>query len=418
MVTVSSNDADNFYTALFAPTTSVETVAFNGVFRLAPMGMPAIFVDGNFIVSATVLRTNSAQITLETTFGDGMIVYTLDGTAPSFESRIYSGPFNLNRGATIRALAYNADFSESVETDPVELLLTAGPPFFSLVTSTPGGGTFSVSPTRSLYASNTPVTLYAIPNPGWSFLKWLGDASGTEAEITFSMTSDRCVEALFGSALFTRVTGGGSISLSPIGPLYPYGTTVQLMGMPSPGNSFALWGDAAASSANPLKLVLTNSNPTVSALFAPLDDGQFALVAGAQGSGRVHVNPNGNRFNAGQQVSLTAISEPEQEFLGWTGDTNVAVNSLSLAMNRDWSVTASFSRRPRLSITGCPALKNGSSLRVLLTGESDTVYELEGSLDLRTWATLGQMTNSFGTTDWRIFPGPDSVRFLRARLAP
>ena len=179
-------------------------------FRLAPMGMPAIFVDGNFIVSATVLRTNSAQITLETTFGDGMIVYTLDGTAPSFESRIYSGPFNLNRGATIRALAYNADFSESVETDPVELLLTAGPPFFSLVTSTPGGGTFSVSPTRSLYASNTPVTLYAIPNPGWSFLKWLGDASGTEAEITFSMTSDRCVEALFGSALFTRVTGGGS----------------------------------------------------------------------------------------------------------------------------------------------------------------------------------------------------------------
>src|SRR2546425_471284 len=100
--------ASNNYTAIFSPTTVVETLTFSNVTRTAPVGMPAIFVDGSFEVTNSVTRLGSAQIVLQTSFPNGTIFYTLDGSPPTFVANLYIGPFELRRSATIRAAAWNA----------------------------------------------------------------------------------------------------------------------------------------------------------------------------------------------------------------------------------------------------------------------------------------------------------------------
>ena len=119
------------------------------------------------------------------------------------------------------------------------------------------------------YVSNTSITLTATPAPGWTFLQWLGDATGTNPVVNVSMSRNRCVQAVFGTGLSNFVVGSGSVARSPAMPLYPYGTTVRLSAVPSGENYFALWGNAASGTNNPLHFTITSANPTVTAVFVP-----------------------------------------------------------------------------------------------------------------------------------------------------
>src|SRR5439155_18057898 len=57
----------NSYTAIFSATTAVETLTFVNVSRTAPVGMPAIFVDGEFVLTGTVTRLDAAEVSMLTT---------------------------------------------------------------------------------------------------------------------------------------------------------------------------------------------------------------------------------------------------------------------------------------------------------------------------------------------------------------
>jgi len=74
--------ASNVYSAVFTPTTALERIEFAGVTRLAPVGMPALFVDGVFTPSDSFLSRGPVQVSLQTTFEDGTIFFTLDGSDP------------------------------------------------------------------------------------------------------------------------------------------------------------------------------------------------------------------------------------------------------------------------------------------------------------------------------------------------
>ena len=69
--------ANNSYTAIFSPTTAVETLTFGTVSRTAPLGMPLLFVDGEVVVAGAVTRMDAAEISMLTTFPKGSIFYTL-----------------------------------------------------------------------------------------------------------------------------------------------------------------------------------------------------------------------------------------------------------------------------------------------------------------------------------------------------
>lgn len=94
--------------------------------RTAPVGTPVILVNGQFHAENHLEVTNSAVVSFQSSFANGPIFYTLNGTPPG-AGFMYSGPFIVNQSATVRALAYNEDYSQSAEADPVSITVLASP---------------------------------------------------------------------------------------------------------------------------------------------------------------------------------------------------------------------------------------------------------------------------------------------------
>ena len=412
LVTIGAN---NNYTAVFNPTTALETLTFSNITRTAPVGTPAVFVDDVFIPTGSVTRIASAQISILTTFANGAILYTLNGSTPSSDSILYGSPFTRNKSAVIRALAYSSDFSKAWEADPVQLNII---PTYNLNSRSAGGGSINVGPGPGPYVSNSPVNVTAVPLSGWTFLQWLGDQTGTNAVATMKMDRDKCVEAVFGTALTTTVSGAGSLAVAPSAPLMPYGARVKVTALPQSGSYFALWGNSATGTTNPLSIVLTNANPTVSSLFGTLTAGQYALTILVNGFGSVSMNPVANRFNSGQLVSIVALPDANQSFVSWSGDATGSQANLILAMTQSKTLIANFTRKPRLLLWDCEGHPFSSGLRFLLNGEPGLRYEIDRSFDLSTWVPQMTLSNSFGTLQLDRVTTSTNQGFYRAMILP
>jgi uncharacterized repeat protein (TIGR02543 family) len=252
--------------------------------------------------------------------------------------------------------------------------------------------------------------------PGWRFLKWLGDADGTNNTTSVSLTRNKTAQAIFGTTLAATVSGNGSVSLDPPGGVYPYGATVRLTATPGAGSYFALWGNAASGSTNPLLFTVTNANPTVSCLFGTLPGNQFSLTIIESGVGRVTTSPAANRFANGQTVTLTAVPGANQKFVGWSGDATGTNSPLTVLMDRSRTITAQFSRTPSFTSAAAP-LPEG--FRLTLFGEFGQRYEIDGSTDLNSWTPLVVTTNSFGSAQFMDFEATNfPYRFYRALVVP
>jgi hypothetical protein len=227
----------------------------------APVGTPRIFVNERFS-STEILTGDVARITMQTSFTNGAIFYTLDGSRPDLSSLRFSAPFVLTRSTTLRAIAYSADFQSSSEADPVRINVV---PAYSLTATTPGGGNVLVdAPT---FLSNAVATVTATPHPGWTFVRWTGATNSTNSTIQLLIDGPKALQAIFGSGLSGTVAGAGSLLFSPAQQYYPFGSSVTVTALPQPGNIFAAWGNAATGTNNPLVFTVTNPNPVISAAF-------------------------------------------------------------------------------------------------------------------------------------------------------
>jgi hypothetical protein len=402
----------NAYTAVFTPTTPLDTVTIGGVSRLAPVGMPAVAVDGVFILTPSASGRGSALVTLSTTFPSGSLFYTLDGSDPGASGAFYSGQFTVRKTGVLRTIAYNGDFTQSVIGDPVSIVILP-----TLTGLTDGGGSVAIEPPAGAYFSNSLAVVTATSAPGWTFLQWLGDATGANPAVNLSMTRNKSVRAVFGTTLNTTVVGGGIIVTSPVSPWYPYGCQVRLTAVPATGNYLVLWGNAAAGQTNnPLTYTLTNANPTVTAVFASLGGTRTnALTVIPDGRGQVTLTPTGNRFPFNTNVVLQATPDAGQEFLGWSGSASGSENPLVVTMNSNMVITASFTKRPWLRGEGNPDLLSQDGFRLTLTGEFGAAYQILGSTELSEWTLLGTVTNYWGTVQFTDGAGTNlPQRFYRA----
>ena len=303
---------------------------------------PVVLVDGDDVGGGSVARVDSTQITMTNTGSGATIYFTLDGSAPDFTDIPYTGPFTLTNSATIRAIAYNAAFTDSAEAAPINLQIS---PTYPLTASTPGGGSIGVSPAAysggNRYVSNTVVTLTATPSNGWSFLHWTGDSTATTNVTTVLMDRSRTVEAVFGTSLNLFTNGNGQLVLNPAGGPYAFGSTVQLTALPAPGAYFFGWAGAAGGFNNPLYITATNG-AGITALFGALTGNQVSLVVLPNGNGTVSVNPSKNVYTNGETVTLTAVPAANQTFTGWSGDASGNLNPLVLALTTSKLITANF----------------------------------------------------------------------------
>jgi uncharacterized repeat protein (TIGR02543 family) len=83
------------------------------------------------------------------------------------------------------------------------------PTTYSLTVAAGGGGTTDPSPGNYTYDVGTTVTIRAVPNNGYTFSGWSGDASGTANPLTVTMDSDKSVTASFTKIPSDDGEGGG-----------------------------------------------------------------------------------------------------------------------------------------------------------------------------------------------------------------
>ncbi len=103
-----------------------------------PPGAPVIRVNGEFYGNNSVTFTSASPVTIEmhSTLPDATIFYSLDNSSPTFGT-FYAGPFTVTDSALIRAVAFNSNFTQSAESDPLVLNVIAPP----LITTQPQGQT-------------------------------------------------------------------------------------------------------------------------------------------------------------------------------------------------------------------------------------------------------------------------------------
>jgi len=319
-------------------TVRVSNAGGNAVSDPATLTVFNVTVDG-LAAGSSIFGPGPAVVAVSSYFPGGFTFYTLDGSAPTTGSTLYSGPFTLPSSATVRVLALSSDFLQSVPGPAVAVQIV---PFYTVSLSTPGGGTASVSPAQAAYPSNTVVTLTATPDAGWSFLRWEGDASSTDNPLTLTLNAAQTVRAIFGTPVARSAVGGGSVEFEPERAAYDFGSKLRAKALPNAGNKFVTWSGALSGITNGLDLTVAQPGQTVSALFTALAGNEVSLVALPVGPGSVTLNPYKNAYTLGEVAQLTATADSTNQFLGWTGDLSGTNSPVDVTMNASKRMTAFF----------------------------------------------------------------------------
>jgi hypothetical protein len=387
--------------------------------RFAPAGAPLVLVNQDPGYEFNFTNSPTIEVSMSTTFATGRIHYTLDGSAPTTNSARYLAPFRVQRTATIRAIAYGLDGS-SGEADPVRV--NVWETYTLLLISTPGGSV-RAEPAAASYPSNSVVSLLAVAEPGWQFVGWTGQPSGSNPTVELRMDGPKLVSPLFGTSVRTAVTGNGTIRLIPDLAVYPAGSTVQAVAIPGAGSFFGVWGGDASGNLNPLPFTISKANPTISALFAALSPGQAALTVVPNGHGRVLADPRGGVFALGTAVTLRAVPDGALGFLGWAGGYagDPRQNPITVTMDQSKLVVASFVGADPGTLGAVAYVDraqvgaDGSFSFVLGSGVKGAVV-IEVSTDLRDWVESAVVTNETGLVEVKLpAVGRRAAEFYRAR---
>lgn len=144
-------------------------------------------------------------------------------------------------------------------------------------------------------------------------------------------------------SITTATKGDGAISLDPSGGTYEEGTVVTLAATPSDGFQFDHWEGDAYGSANPLTITV-NEDLNITAVFTQVvaPPGQSTITTATQGNGTITLDPSGDAYDEGTEVTLTATPSNGYQFDHWEGDASGSANPLTITVNSDMNVTSVF----------------------------------------------------------------------------
>jgi hypothetical protein len=145
-----------------------------------------------------------------------------------------------------------------------------------------------------------------------------------------------------GIGLHVEIEGQGTVD-QPEGP-YEAGAIVELTARPAPCWEFAGWSGYFESPDQTIEFPLTGQ-VTLRAVFT--EKKESTLTIEILGEGEVLVTPPGDVHPCGTEITLEAVS-PEADlpwaFLEWRGDAESTDNPLTIALERDMTITAVFSQ--------------------------------------------------------------------------
>jgi uncharacterized protein (DUF2345 family) len=226
------------------------------------------------------------------------------------------------------------------------------------VTSSPFGINCGTTCTYQ-FASGTNVTLTATPDSSSAFGGWSGDVTGSSSTVTVTMNSNRNVTAIFNILYILTVTtsgtGTGIVTSNPVGIdcgttcsyQFASGTNVTLTAVRRADSIFGGWsGDVTGTSTT--VTITMNSNKNVTATFNVLYT--LTVTKSGAGTGTVTSNPSGincgstcsYQFASGTSVTLTATPDSSSVFSGWSGNVSGSSSTITIIMNSDKNMTATF----------------------------------------------------------------------------
>ncbi|MBN1343397.1 MAG: thrombospondin type 3 repeat-containing protein [Phycisphaerae bacterium] len=210
-----------------------------------------------------------------------------------------------------------------------------------------GQGGVDLDPPGGWYPPETTVGLTAQASPGWHFVEWEGDASGTNPETSVYIDGHKAVMAVFAEdepnqyTLSIQIQGYGSVDVDPPGGEFEEDVTVTLTAEASPGWHFVRWaGDAEGT--DPTVELLMDDDKSVVAVFEEDPPITYSLTVHIQGHGSVDVQPPREGYEAGTPVALTASPDEGWLFSHWSGNASGTSASVTITMSGDKVVTAVF----------------------------------------------------------------------------
>jgi major membrane immunogen (membrane-anchored lipoprotein) len=207
----------------------------------------------------------------------------------------------------------------------------------SISVSPTGGGT--VTPNGDAYDEGTKVTLSAVPNSGYRFDHWSGDATGSSSPIDVTMNAGKTVTANFKAqytlSISVSPTGGGIVR--PTGGTYDEGTKVTLAAAPASGYRFDRWSGDVTSSSKSTEITM-DARKAITANFKA----QYTLSISTSPTGSGTVTPTGGTYDDGDTVSLTATPTEGYVFDHWGGSLSGNDNTISITINSAKDITAYF----------------------------------------------------------------------------
>mgnify|MGYP006298377495 CR=1 FL=1 len=161
------------------------------------------------------------------------------------------------------------------------------------------------------------------------------------------MDSDKNITATFTAVqpdqvtLTMNVAGSGSVSPPAGTHTYDEGTTLTLTATPDAGWLFDGWSGDVSGSSSSLTITL-NSDTQVTANFVEEDPDPVYYTLTLAVSGEGSVSDVGGTYEANTQVSIMAYPAAGNIFAGWSGDASGTSETITITMDSDKAVTASF----------------------------------------------------------------------------
>lgn len=261
-----------------------------------------------------------------------------------------------------------------------------------------------------LFSEGATAWLQAHADSGWRFIKWSGDLSGTASLPTLKMNSNKSVTAHFeripstptytltatanpsdGSGGYVEISGGTLVRSGT--KRFDQGETATVEARSNTGWRFASWSGALSGSTARQTLTM-NSNQTVAARFERVTAStqtyilttEFEPADGSAGyveiTGGVK-HPDGTvHFNAGDRALINARTNPDWEFVRWSGHADVlpSASAQTILMDANKTVTAHWTRHGKRTETAIAPTTQSAS-RKTLTARIEARRLIDGQIE-------------------------------------
>ncbi len=252
-----------------------------------------------------------------------------------------------NITATTEDGGHTALCAVNVTNDPIT-------PQYTLIVNISGGGTVSISPSGGLYKENTLVTITATPDTDFQFDGWSGDAAGTSETLQVVMDTNKVIEANF-----SVIPNPGCESNIPIELPFSQDGKGEYCWITDGNVDYINSWNLDLLEINGVNHTNAWSNSLPSKIdgsyyihyISSVDWGHFE-IAGTETpasytlsieiTGNGTVSPSGGNYDPGTVVVLTATPDDENSIVRWGGDASGTSKTVSVTMDGNKSVSATF----------------------------------------------------------------------------